>query len=120
MMTEENDWIMRQINSFAQGLGYMLAQRKGDAPTEIIFPVKAAQNLPHQDELQHLINQQAYGAAAARLLKLRYAITEPKFMALSLWFYNTLNQYNDAQLQAGHYSKQAIITGLKQLEQLYD
>ena len=119
-MTEEDDWIMRQINSFAQGLGYLLAQRKGAAQTEIIFPAKEAQNLPHQAELQRLINQEAYGAAAARLLKLRYAMTEPKFMALSLWFYNTLNQYNDTQLQAGQYSKQAIVAGLKQLEQLTD
>lgn len=119
-MTEENDWILRQINSFAQGLGYILAQRNGDRQAEIIFPVKTVQNLPHQAELQHLINQQAYGAAATRLLKLRYAMTETKFMALSLWFYHKLNQYTEDQLQAGAYSKQAIIAGLKQLAHLYD
>lgn len=32
-MNDENDFLMRQIKSFAEGLGYMLAKKKGTEPT---------------------------------------------------------------------------------------
>lgn len=116
-MAEESDFILRQIHSLAEGFGYLLAHAKDSNNTEIVFPGTVGPALPHQAELRQLIHDQQYQQAATRLLKLRYAMTEDQFFQLALWFYQTLNHYDDATLQAGHYSKASIVAGLKQLEQ---
>ena len=55
-MGQESDWLMRQINDLASGLGYIISRGKGGSETEIIFPQKEEEKLPHKDKLQRLIN----------------------------------------------------------------
>jgi hypothetical protein len=116
---DENDFILRQIRAFAEGLGYILSHGKGgQSEAEIVFPEKQEQKLPYQNELQELIDKKQYADAAKRLLSLQYAMTEAQFMKLGIWFYSELNEYSDDQLVEGNFSKQSIITGLNQLKAL--
>lgn len=116
---DENDFILRQIRAFAEGLGYILSHGKGgQSEAEIVFPEKQEQKLPYQNELQGLIDKKRYADAAKRLLSLQYAMTEAQFMKLGIWFYSELNEYSDDQLVEGNFSKQSIITGLNQLKAL--
>ncbi|MFD0898093.1 DUF6483 family protein [Loigolactobacillus binensis] len=116
-MQNESDYIMRQIKAFAEGLGYIMSQRKNNTDTEIVFHM-AEPLLPHQLELQQLIAKKQYAAVAKRLLALQYAMPEGDFFKLSVWFYDTLNQRSDTELQQNNYSRSAIIAGLKQLQML--
>jgi len=118
-MQNESDYIMRQIKAFAEGLGYMLSKNKNNTDTEIVFHMDEPL-LPHQFELQQLIDKKQYAAAAKRLLSLRYAISETDFFKLGVWFYDTLNQRSDTELQRNNYSRAAIVAGLKQLQELQD
>lgn len=117
-MEYEGDFILRQIKTLADGLGVALAHGKNGGQTEIIFPAALGQKLPFQPELQGLITQQHYAQAAHRLLQLRYALPENEFLKLGVWFYGQLNQLSADELAAGRYSKQNIVAGLRQLEQL--
>ncbi|MCT3398098.1 DUF6483 family protein [Lentilactobacillus hilgardii] len=118
-MRDENDFILRQIRAFAEGLGYILSHGKGgQSEAEIVFPEKQEQKLPYQNELQGLIDKKQYADAAKRLLSLQYAMTEAQFMKLGIWFYSELNKYSDDQLVEGDFSKQSIIAGLNQLKAL--
>ncbi|MFR0554377.1 DUF6483 family protein [Loigolactobacillus coryniformis] len=118
-MQNESDYIMRQIKAFAEGIGYMLSKYKNNTDTEIVFHLDEPL-LPHQSELQQLIAKKQYATAAKRLLSLRYAMPEMEFFKLGVWFYDTLNQRSDTKLQQNHYSRAAIIVGLKQLQELQD
>lgn len=116
-MQDENDYLMRQIKAFAEGLGYLLSKRKNDTDTEIVFHMDEPL-LPHQTELQKLISAKQYSEAATRLLNLRYAMPETTFLKLGAWFYDTLNRRSTADLNQHGYSRQAIVAGLKQLQRL--
>ncbi len=118
-MQNESDWIMKQIRSFAEGLGVVLSNAKG-TQTEIIFPQKEEQVLPHQAELKNMLQNKQYVSASKRLLALQYAMPEKDFLKLGIWFYDNLNQHSDSELQKNHYSRASIITGLKQLEKMTD
>ncbi|WP_137629344.1 DUF6483 family protein [Lactiplantibacillus daowaiensis] len=119
-MAEESDYILRQIHSLAEGFGYLLSRAKDSNNTEIVFPGTSGPDLPHQVELRALIADHRYQVAATRLVKLRYAMTEDQFFKLALWFYQTLNGFDEATLQAGDYSKASIVAGLKQLTTFKD
>ncbi|GAF36222.1 DUF6483 family protein [Lentilactobacillus farraginis] len=119
-MQDESDFILRQIRAFAEGLGYILAHGKGGhSQTEIIFPARQEQKLPHQTELQSLIDKKQYAGAAERLLSLQYAMTDDQFTALGIWLYASLNELSDAQLLEGGFSKKSIIAGLNQLKEFH-
>lgn len=102
-MTEQNDWIMRQVKSFAQGLGYVLGKGKAQTDNEIVFPQKEAKNLPHQVELQKLIDADNFQQAMLQLQKLRYAMAEEKYIALGNWLYSTLMQRDPEPINQIHY-----------------
>lgn len=59
-----------------------------------------------------------YGQAADRLLQLRYAMKEEDFIRLGVWFYQTLNRFDDQELTKGNYSRQEIISGLTKLKDM--
>ncbi|MFD1464594.1 DUF6483 family protein [Lapidilactobacillus mulanensis] len=117
-MQEESDWLTRQIRAFAEGLGYMLSHEKSGASTQIVFPQKDAQEIPHQAELQHLIDTKRYSDAAERLFDLRYALLPDDFFKLGLWFYSTLNEFSPADLATGNFSKDSILAGVTRLKEM--
>ncbi|WP_405076727.1 DUF6483 family protein (plasmid) [Ligilactobacillus acidipiscis] len=117
-MGQESDWLMRQINDLASGLGYIISRGKGGSETEIIFPQKEEEKLPHKDKLQRLINNHQYSQAAERLLQLRYAMEKEDFLRLGVWFYQTLNHFDDQELTKGNYSRQEIVSGLTKLKDM--
>ena len=116
-MQDESDWLMRQLNAFAAGLGATLSRNKGGT-TEIVFPQHQDKPLPHQVALMQLIETHAYAQAAERLLALRYAMTEAEFLKLGIWFYATLNRFDDHDLANGGLTRAALVSGLAQLKQL--
>lgn len=95
LMQDESDWLMRQLHAFATGLGYTLSRHKGGT-TEVVFP---------QDQAQPL-------------LALQFAMTEAEFLKLGIWFYATLNQFDDQSLAAGGISRASLVAGLEQLQRL--
>lgn len=117
-MNYESDWITRQLKSFAQGLGYVFSKGKGGGETEIVFPQKQEKLLPHQDELQQLIDAHHYAQAAKRLWNLQYAMPEQDFVKLGVWFYGTLNGYSNQELIDGNYSRNQILVGLNGLKNM--
>ncbi|WP_461243436.1 DUF6483 family protein [Secundilactobacillus muriivasis] len=116
---EDDDWILKQIKQIAYGIGYVLSGGKGNDPQfEVVFPQPDTKALPYQKEIQLLIDQHQYAKAADRLLSVQYAMADADFMKLGVWFYDTVNGIPEAQLEAGGYSKAAIVAGLKQLAKL--
>ncbi|MBQ0837080.1 hypothetical protein KBP51_11640 [Lactiplantibacillus pentosus] len=116
-MQDESDWLMRQLRAFATGLGYTLSRRKG-GETQVVFPELQDKPLPHQVELTQLIDKHAYAQAADRLLALQYAMTAAEFLKLGIWFYATLNRFDDQNLASGGISRASLVAGLAQLKQL--
>ncbi|MTV82104.1 hypothetical protein GM612_05485 [Lactobacillus sp. CRM56-3] len=120
MQRRDDDWIMKQIHLLAEGLGYLLHSSNPDNDYEIVFPQQDEQMLPHQEELARLIQLNRYGEAAKRLVNLQPTMPEKDFMKLSVWFYSTLNGKSETELEDGHYSKDAIVAGLRKLSDMKD
>ncbi|GHP13228.1 hypothetical protein YK48G_06530 [Lentilactobacillus fungorum] len=114
-MQQDEDFLTRQIRSIGQGLGVMISGKNG-GPTQIVFPKKQAQKLPHQVDLQRLIDEGKYGQAAEHLVQLEFAISHQDYFELSLWLYKTLNQLSDETLRSGQYSKTRILDQLQRLK----
>ncbi|MCH4165440.1 MAG: DUF6483 family protein [Lentilactobacillus diolivorans] len=117
-MLEDNDFIIRQIRAAAEGMAYILGHGKSTGRTEIVFPQDQRQKLPHQNELQQLIDQHQYAQAAERLLKYQRTMADQDFVKLGNWFYDQLNSSNRSNRPDGMLSKQTIIAGLRQLSRL--
>ncbi|MFT8401131.1 MAG: DUF6483 family protein [Lentilactobacillus diolivorans] len=117
-MLEDNDFIIRQTRAAAEGMAYILGHGKSTGRTEIVFPQDQRQKLPHQNELQQLIDQHQYAQAAERLLKYQRTMADQDFVKLGNWFYDQLNSSNRSNRPDGMLSKQTIIAGLRQLRQL--
>lgn len=120
MQRRDDDWIMKQIHLLAEGLGYLLHSSNPDNDYEIVFPQQDEQMLPHQGELERLIQLNRYGEAAQQLLNLRYSMKEQDFMKLGVWFYSTLNAKSEDELEEGDYSKASIVAGLEKLKEMQD
>ncbi|WP_179395405.1 DUF6483 family protein [Lacticaseibacillus absianus] len=113
---EDDDWLMRQIKGFAQGLHYLLGG-SGDAPeTTIVWPQAEAATLPYQTELEQLIETQQFAKADALFQRVRYAMPPQDYLVLGRWFYAALARYSDATLAAGGLPQSAIQAGLHRLE----
>lgn len=112
-MEDENDWIMRQINSFARGLGVTLSKGKAEE-IEVVFPQKEAEKLPHQTEIEKLLDEKQYAKAAHRILQLQYGLSETNFVKLGTWFYSKLSGKElrgNSQITA-----ESLTVGLKKIE----
>lgn len=116
-MNDENDWIMRQVNSFAEGLGYVLSRGKGSSQSEVVFPQKQTDTLPYQKEIKSLIDDHKYSLAANKILKVQYAMSEQQFILLGKWFYGTLNADKSDEIYASEISRDAMIAGLTKLSE---
>lgn len=114
-MQEENDVLLRQIKSFAQGLGYMIGKAGGNPGNEIVFPQTDARVLPGQERLEQFLTAKQLPEATRFFFSQRYAMAEKDFMALGAWYFERLNALSDETLADADYSRQAIEAGLKQL-----
>lgn len=114
-MQEENDVLLRQIKSFAQGLGYMLGKAGGSPGNEIVFPQTDARVLPGQERLEQFLTVKQLPEATRFFFSQRYAMAEKDFMALGAWYFERLNALSDEALADANYSRQAVEAGLKQL-----
>ncbi|KRK87006.1 DUF6483 family protein [Lentilactobacillus sunkii] len=114
-MEQDEDFLTRQIRSIGAGLGYMIGGKDGGG-SQIIFPKKQSELLPHQGDLQKLIDEQRFGEAADRLTRLEFTIAGEQYFNLCLWFFTSLNQYTDNELRAGGYSKIQIYDQLAKLK----
>lgn len=117
-MLEDNDFIIRQIRAAAEGMAYILGHGKSTGRTEIVFPQDQRQKLPHQNELQQLIDQHQYAQAAERLLKYQRTMADQDFVKLGNWFYDQVNLSNHTNHPSEDLSKQTIMAGLRQLSRL--
>ena len=45
-MDNKKDWLMRQVDSFAEGMGYLLSKQSGNSQSEVVFPQENAKKLP--------------------------------------------------------------------------
>ncbi|WP_054654847.1 DUF6483 family protein [Lentilactobacillus kisonensis] len=108
-------FLTRQIRSIGQGLGVMISGKNG-GPTQIVFPKKQGEQLPHQLDLQKLIDNRQYNLAAEKLARLTFAVPHSEYFNLSRWFFTQLNQLSDDELRKGGYSKNLILDRLKQLK----
>lgn len=115
-MQQDEDFLTRQIRSIGSGLAYMIGG-KDKGGSQIIFPKKESEQLPHQNDLQALIDHGKFGEAAEHLSKLEFTVSGEKYFSLCLWFFRTLNQYTDAQLRKGDYSKIKIYDHLSRLQE---
>lgn len=91
-MDNKKDWLMRQVDSFAEGMGYLLSKQSGNSQSEVAFPQENAKKLPFQKELTSLIAANDTRGAAQRLLKLQYAMPEEQFLQLGTWLLLEMKQ----------------------------
>lgn len=80
---DDKDWIVRQVKSFGEGLGYILSHGKSNGGVEIVLPDKIQKQLPYQNKLHDLIDKKEYCKATTKLKKLRYSMEEEQFVELS-------------------------------------
>ncbi|GAD17288.1 DUF6483 family protein [Lentilactobacillus otakiensis] len=115
-MEQNEDFLTRQIRAIGSGLAYTIGG-KDKGGSQIIFPKKQSEQLPHQLDLQTLIDQHRFSEAAEQLSRLEFTIPGEKYFNLCLWFFSTLNQFTDDELRRGDYSKIQIYDHLSKLKE---
>lgn len=114
-MEQNEDFLTRQIRAIGSGLGVMISG-KNSSGTEIVFPKKQGEKLSYQVDLEMLIGQHQFAEAADKLSRLVYAVPDAEYFSLSVWFYQRLNQFSEATLMAGGFSKGQIMNRLEKLQ----
>ncbi|MFC6315914.1 hypothetical protein ACFQHW_10105 [Lapidilactobacillus achengensis] len=87
-MNDENDFLMRQIKSFAEGLGYMLAKKKGAGADDvtIVFPDAETSLVSYQQALLQEIKTNNFDAAYQLLESWRAnRISQRQYLRLASW-----------------------------------
>lgn len=113
-MSYHQDWLMRQIEAIAATLTYLLTGRKTPAAT--VMPEE--QTLSDTNSLYRLLRcltQQGRICEAENLLFDAMDRNDPEAAKAGVRFYADINQLSDTALEAQDFSREEILSGLKEL-----
>ncbi|ASN13548.1 MULTISPECIES: hypothetical protein [Latilactobacillus] len=114
---EEQDFIKRQIKSFAQGIGSIINVGHANNGVEIMLPAEQGQNLPFQDTLLRYLNMKHYKEGFIHLLKLESKMSQFDFNQLGIWYVYELNKIPSQLLIKDGLTENDISTLIHRLNQ---
>ncbi|RXT58074.1 hypothetical protein [Lacticaseibacillus chiayiensis] len=86
MNNEDNDFILRQIKSFAQGLGYILSKKGDSDETVVVFQDAETSLKKYEEELTQYIKEKGFPEAMQMLKSWRSArISRAQYEKLFSW-----------------------------------
>ncbi|MDT6951420.1 hypothetical protein [Companilactobacillus alimentarius] len=91
---DDEDFLMRQIKSFAQGFGMVLG-KKGQVKTEVIYDQKQNQNGKNYTDLEDLLLHHKYEAAIKYVYAQKFNLSNEEYVKLGEWLINKLEKYSD-------------------------
>lgn len=109
------DWLMRQIEAFVAFLIYMLTGEK-DGQEQYVTQVLSTDDL--FKIIRELIAQKQICKAEDMLFD-RADGKDPNALHVSLYFYQSINQWSDSELTACNFSREEIMDGLKEICSCY-
>lgn len=83
-MEDDNDFIMRQIKSFAEGFGYMVG-KKGANKTEIVFEQQQNQKGKTYTDIDNLLLHHKYDEAINYVYAQKFDLDRDSYLKLGLW-----------------------------------
>jgi hypothetical protein len=93
---EDNDYVMRQVRQFADGLSYIMGG-KNKNKTEIIFEQDQANDNRIVRDIKNKIAHLEYEEALHRFYEQKWSLTELEYHKLGLWLLGEFkkNKVND-------------------------
>ena len=86
MNNEDHDFILRQIKSFAQGLGYILSKKGNANETVVLFQDGETSLKGYKEELAHCIEENGFSEAMQMLESWRSTrISRAQYEKLFSW-----------------------------------
>ncbi|KRM14095.1 hypothetical protein FD31_GL002233 [Companilactobacillus nantensis DSM 16982] len=83
-LMDDNDFILRQVKSFAEGLG-MIAGKKGSPKTEIIYQQQQNQKGKIFTDLDNLLLHRKYEAAIHYVYAQKFQLDRANYYQLGEW-----------------------------------
>jgi len=91
-MDDNNDFIMRQVKSFAEGLGVVINNKDG-SKSQIVFEQQQGQSGTIKDEINKLLLQRKFEKAVQCVFEQKFIMESDKYVELARWL---LNRFNSA------------------------
>lgn len=110
VMYYQQDWIMRQIQALIKFIGNILNIEKQFQCSENEYD---KENEMLKSKTKNLIEN--YQFNEAELIILEAIHNNSKQIGICLWFYEYVNLCSDFQLEQGGFSRENILTGMKNL-----
>lgn len=115
-MSISQDWVIRQIEALAQFVAKLLFN-KDTPPYEIADENFMTETDMLFRKITDLLEKKDVCAAEDLLFDSFMPTTE--FMRLAVWFYNTLNDMSDSELNEHNFSRDEIYEGLSSISEMY-
>ncbi|WP_119327078.1 DUF6483 family protein [Companilactobacillus musae] len=97
-MDDDNDFIMRQIKSFAEGFGYMVG-KKGANKTEIVFEQQQNQRGKIYTDIDNLLLHHKYEAAINYVYSKKFVLDRKAYLELGQWLITRLKGDPEVSVQ---------------------
>jgi len=91
---DDNDFIMRQVKSFAEGLGVMLNNKDGNKSV-VFFEQEQGQSETIKERLDKLVFKRKYDAAVRMVFEQKFILSKSNYVELAQWLLDKFNQLND-------------------------
>ena len=111
-MSYHHDWLMRQIETIAAMLAYMLTGKKPKMVSTEEDQRNSTDSVLLYEKLKELVTQGKF-CEGENLLFAAMEEGDPEVPSAAVRFYMDLNQLSDAQLEEGNFSREEILDGLK-------
>lgn len=91
---DDNDFVMRQVKSFAEGLGIVLNNRDG-SKSQVVFEQEQGQSGTIEDEINKLLFKKKYDSAVRLVFEQKFILEHDDYLKLAYWLLNELNSCDD-------------------------
>ncbi|WP_125565272.1 DUF6483 family protein [Companilactobacillus insicii] len=91
---DDNDFIMHQIKSFAEGLGIVLNNKDG-SKSQVVFEQQQGQSGTIETEINKLLFKGKYDLAVKLVFEQKFILERDSYLKLAQWLMVKLNSYSD-------------------------
>ncbi|WP_125590051.1 DUF6483 family protein [Companilactobacillus jidongensis] len=91
---DDNDFVMHQVKSFAEGFGIVINNRDG-SKSQVIFEQEQGQSGTIKDELNKLLSKKKYDSAVRLVFEQKFILEHDDYLKLAYWLLSELNSHDD-------------------------
>ncbi|KRK80838.1 DUF6483 family protein [Companilactobacillus nodensis] len=91
---DDNDFVMRQVKSFAEELGIVLNNRDG-SKSQVVFEQEQGRSGTIEDEINKLLFKKKYDSAVRLVFEQKFILEHDDYLKLAYWLLNELNSCDD-------------------------